>query len=412
MRKRILYLLSLGHMVTDINQGLLPIFLSVYKDQYGLSYAAAGMVVFLSNISSSVIQPLFGYWSDRHQMRWLLPAGCLVAGMGMAVAGYAANYYLLVAAVFISGLGVAAYHPEASKSAHYISGPMQASSMSIFSVGGNLGFGLGPIIATFILGHGGLQASWMVLIPTAITVALLGHTLPTLGQAMVKGDHPVAAPDGSNRLKPGQATLAAIILLVLVVIMRSWLQSGLTYYIPFYYLNYLQGNEHFASSMLSIFLIAGAVGTLVGGRLADYWGAKRMIIGSMLILIPLVFAFPYVQGFWVAILLAFSGFALVSTFAPAIVLAQNILYQHVGMASGLMMGFAIGTGGLGTFLLGGIADAWGVPFTIQLMAIIPATGAILAFFLPDLRQRPSSREITVEAKTKAHAAAGQPVEQE
>lgn len=394
MRKRILYLLSLGHMVTDINQGLLPIFLSVYKDQYGLSYAAAGLVVFLSNISSSVIQPLFGYWSDRHQLRWLLPAGCLVAGLGMVAAGYAANYYLLVAAVFISGLGVAAYHPEASKSAHYISGPMQASSMSIFSVGGNVGFGLGPLIATFILSHGGLRASWIILIPTSVTVALLSHTLPALGRAMTGGHQ--AAPAGSPRAKTSQAPLVAITMLVLVVIMRSWLQSGLTYYIPFYYLNFLHGNEHFASSMLSIFLIAGAVGTLVGGRLADYWGAKRMIIGSMLVLIPMVVAFPYVQGAWVAILLALSGFALVSTFAPAIVLAQNILPEHVGMASGLMMGFAIGTGGLGTFLLGGIADAHGVPFTIQIMAVIPAIGAALAFFIPDLRQQPSARQVRVE----------------
>ncbi|MDN5326874.1 MAG: transporter, family, fosmidomycin resistance protein [Moorella sp. (in: firmicutes)] len=394
MRKRILYLLGLGHMVIDIYQGLLPIFLSVYKNEYGLSYAAAGLVVFLSNISSSVIQPLFGYWSDRHQMRWLLPAGCLVAGLGMVAAGYAANYYLLVAAVFISGLGVAAYHPEASKSAHYISGPRQASSMSIFSVGGNLGFGLGPLIATFILSHGGLRASWMLLIPTAIIVVLLSHALPVLGRAMA-GGHQVP-PAGNPRAKTGQAPLVAIILLVLVVIMRSWLQSGLTYYIPFYYLNYLHGNEHFASSMLSIFLMAGAVGTLVGGRLADYWGTKKMIIGSMLVLIPMVVAFPYIQGAWVAILLALSGFALVSTFAPAIVLAQNILPEHVGVASGLMMGFAIGTGGLGTFLLGSIADAHGVPFTIQIMAVIPAIGAILAFFLPDLRRRPAAQQITIE----------------
>lgn len=394
MRKRILYLLGLGHMVIDIYQGLLPIFLSVYKNEYGLSYAAAGLVVFLSNISSSVIQPLFGYWSDRHQMRWLLPAGCLVAGLGMVAAGYAANYYLLVAAVFISGLGVAAYHPEASKSAHYISGPRQASSMSIFSVGGNLGFGLGPLIATFILSHGGLRASWMLLIPTAIIVVLLSHALPVLGRAMA-GGHQVP-PAGNPRAKTGQAPLVAIILLVLVVIMRSWLQSGLTYYIPFYYLNYLHGNEHFASSMLSIFLMAGAVGTLVGGRLADYWGTKKMIIGSMLVLIPMVVAFPYIQGAWVAILLALSGFALVSTFAPAIVLAQNILPEHVGVASGLMMGFAIGTGGLGTFLMGRIADAHGVPFTIQIMAVIPAIGAILAFFLPDLRRRPAAQQITIE----------------
>lgn len=162
---------------------------------------------------------------------------------------------------------------------------------------------------------------------------------------------------------------------------------GLTYYIPFYYQHYLHGEASFASIMLSIFLIAGAIGTLVGGRLADYWGAKKMIIASMLLLIPLVLAFPYVSGLWVVILLALSGFAVVSTFAPAIVLAQTILPRNIGMASGLMMGFAIGTGGLGLLLLGGIADARGVPFVIQLLAVIPALAATLALFLPDLRQQ-------------------------
>ncbi|WP_406676333.1 MFS transporter [Moorella sp. ACPs] len=386
MQKRILYLLSLGHLVTDINQGLLPIFLSVYKEQAGLTFTAVSVVAALSTISSSVIQPLFGYLSDRYQLRWLLPVGCLLAGLGMAAFGLVPNYYLLTAIVFISGLGVAAYHPEASKSAHYISGPMQASSMAVFSVGGNLGFGLGPIIASLILGHGGLKSSWLVILPTVLTVALLAHTMPAIGRAMVAGQRVAAAAQKEE--KYSRASLAAITLLVLVVILRSWLHTGLTYYIPFYYQHYLHGDAAFASTMLSIFLISGAVGTLVGGRIADYWGAKKMIIASMLVLIPLVLAFPYVKGSWVAILLALSGFCVVSTFAPAIVLAQSLLPRHIGVASGLMMGFAIGTGGLGLLLLGGIADARGVPFVIHLLAIIPALAAALAFPLPDFRRQP------------------------
>jgi FSR family fosmidomycin resistance protein-like MFS transporter len=387
VRKRILYLLSLGHLVTDVNQGLLPIFLSVYKEQAALTFTAASIIPALSTISSSVIQPLFGYLSDRYQLRWLLPAGCLLAGLGMAAFGLVPNYYLLTAIVFVSGLGVAAYHPEASKSAHYISGPMQASSMAVFSVGGNLGFGLGPIIASLILSHGGLKSSWLVIFPTALTVALLVHTMPAIGRTMTAGQRVAAA--GQKGEKYSRTSLAAITLLVLVVILRSWLHTGLTYYIPFYYQHYLHGDAALASTMLSIFLIAGAVGTLVGGRLADYWGTKKMILASMLALIPLVLAFPYVKGYWVAILLALSGFFVVSTFAPAIVLAQSLMPRHIGMASGLMMGFAIGTGGLGLILLGGIADARGVPFVIHLLAIIPALAAAMTLPLPDRRRHPA-----------------------
>ncbi|WP_258359211.1 MFS transporter [Moorella sulfitireducens (nom. illeg.)] len=386
MQKHILYLLSLGHMVTDINQGLLPIFLSVYKQQAGLTFTAASFIAALSNISSSVIQPLFGYLSDKYQLRWLLPAGCLLAGLGMAAFGLVRGYYLLVALVFVSGLGVAAYHPEASKSAHYISGPLQAGSMAIFSVGGNLGFGLGPIIASLILTHGGLKSSWLVILPTILTVALLVHSMPAIGRAMGTDTVAAAAPQ-KVKTNYSRASLTAVTLLVLVVILRSWLHTGLTYYIPFYYQHYLHGDAAFASTMLSIFLIAGAVGTLVGGRIADYWGAKRMILASMLVLIPLVLAFPYVKGAWVAILLALSGFFVVSTFAPAIVLAQSLMPRHIGMASGLMMGFAIGTGGLGLLLLGGVADARGVPFVIHLLAIVPALAAVLTLPLPDIRRQ-------------------------
>ncbi|MDK2820076.1 MAG: transporter, family, fosmidomycin resistance protein [Clostridia bacterium] len=386
MQKLILYLLSFGHAVTDVNQGVLPILLPFFQDKFGLSYFLTSAIVTLSNISSSIIQPLFGYWSDKRQIRWLLPSGCLLAGLGMAAAGYATNYYLLLAAVFISGVGVASYHPEASKSAHFVSGPMQASSMSIFSVGGNIGIGLGPIFANFILNHGGLKSTWMLFVPTAATVILLIKILPWLDRAITTKSHSKKKHNNDNKTQNIKSPLAAISLLILVVAMRSWLQNGLTVYIPMYYMDYLHGDETFASTMLSIFLVSGAIGTLIGGRLADYWGAKKMIIATMILITPLVLIFPYVQGALIVPLLALSGFLLVSTFAPAVVLAQSYMPEHVGMASGLSLGFAIGFGGLGLMLLGSIADAHGVPFVLRLIAVIPAITAGLAFFLPNQQQ--------------------------
>jgi len=387
MQKRILYILSLGHLVTDINQGVLPIFLAVYKEQFGLSYMIASLIVALSNLSSSVIQPLFGHWSDRRQIRWLLPGGCLLAGLGMAAIGLVPNYFFLLVVVFISGLGVAAFHPEAAKSAHYISGPLQASSMAIFSVGGNLGFGLGPIIASLIITIGGLRASWLLLVPTVITVLFLAQTLPAIGRAVNIPRR--AAVTESPLAKTSHRPAVALTILILVVVMRSWLHMGLVTYISFYYINYLKFNEAFASAMLTVFLVAGAMGTLAGGKIADYWGTKKIITASLLLLGPLVFLFPSTQGLWSALLLAIIGFVLVSSFAPAVVMAQALMPQHVGMASGLMMGFAMGAGGLGVFLLGGIADARGILFVFQLLAIIPALAAGLALLLPDLRQTPA-----------------------
>ncbi|MDN5346909.1 MAG: transporter, family, fosmidomycin resistance protein [Clostridia bacterium] len=391
MQKRILALLSFGHMVTDINQGLLPIFLTILKEQMGLSYMAVGVVVMASNISSSVIQPLFGYWSDRTSNRWLLPAGVFLAGAGMALAGLAPNFWSLLLAVLISGLGIASYHPEASKTAHFASGRLQASSMAIFSVGGNLGFGLGPLIAGAILSYGGLKASPLLILPAALTALLLWLSLPAIARVIAARE---AAEYTLTRQKEVKANahLGGLVLLITIVILRSWLHAGLTNYIPLYYVNYLHGDPTFASTLLSIFLISGALGTLLGGRAADYWGPKKMILLSMAVMIPLVLIFPRAQGAWVVAVIAISGFFLISTFATTIVMAQALLPQYVGMASGLMIGFAIGTGGVGVTFLGAIADRWGVPFTLSLMAAIPVLALILALFLPDLRRTPAQSQ--------------------
>ncbi|MGI9951541.1 MFS transporter [Moorellaceae bacterium AZ2] len=382
--KRFLYLLSLGHLMTDVNQGLLPIFLPIYKELLGLSFTAAGLVSLMSFVSSSIIQPLFGFWSDRRASRWLIPAGCWVAALGMALAGWAPTYLALVTAVFLSGLGVAAYHPEASKAAHYLSDQHQASSMAVFSVGGNLGFALGPVVAAWLLAHGGLKSSPLLLIPAGILSLLLWRQLPSLNRAVAEPysrEKKAGFPD--QRSASSAHNFKALLLLLVIVVIRSWLQAGLTNYIPFYYINYLQGDPSFSSMLLTVFLVAGAVGTLVGGRIADRWGCKNMILASLSIMVPIVLLFPHTRGPWLFVLLALGGFTLISTFAPAIVLAQNLMPGHVGMASGLMMGFAIGTGGIGLVIMGTVADAFGVPTALTSMALIPALGFVLTLFLPD-----------------------------
>ncbi|MGB9662990.1 MAG: MFS transporter [Moorellaceae bacterium] len=393
--KHYLYLLSLGHLMTDVNQGLLPIFLPIYKEYLGLSYAAASLIALISNVSSSVIQPLFGFWSDRKASRWLIPLGCLLATLGMALAGWAPNYLAFAAAVFLSGLGVASYHPEASKAAHHLSSQRQASSMAIFSVGGNLGFGLGPLVAGLLLAHGGLKSTPLLLLPAGLLSLLLWRLLPEIDRTETGELTPPTKASLSNprTAAGGEDNLKALMLLLVVVIIRSWLHTGITYYIPFYYISYLQGDQAFTSNLLATFLLAGAAGTLVGGRIADRWGCKNMILASMAVMVPIVFLFTHARGWWLILLVALGGFALISSFAPTVVLAQNLMPSHIGMASGLMMGFAIGTGGLGLFFLGLIADAVGVPTTISLMSLIPAAGFTLTLFLPGTTQERASRAL-------------------
>src|ERR671933_1557719 len=173
-------LLSSGHFATDLASGSLPALLPFLKDKFSLSYTLVGVLVLVAQVSSSLIQPLFGLWSDRRGAMWLLPTGVALAGLGIALAADAPSYGLVVVFVVVSGLGIAAYHPEGSKFAAYVSGRRRASGMSLFSIGGNIGYGLGPVVTTAIVGAVGLRGGWLVAAPTFVVAAVLVALLPYL----------------------------------------------------------------------------------------------------------------------------------------------------------------------------------------------------------------------------------------
>lgn len=406
MRLSILLLLSLGHLVVDLTQGGLPFLLPFFKEAFGLSYTAVGVVVLLSNLSSSIVQPLFGYWSDRRSLRWLLPTGCLLAGTGIGLAGFAPGYAPLLALVVLSGLGVAAYHPEASKVARRASGRYRATSMAVFSVGGNLGFGLGPLLAAYGYARAGLAGSLTFVWPAVAMFLLLCLLLPRIRGL---GSPEALSPAGAVASGPGQEATAAtvanpsagsaaaaerrgnlpygyapVLALIAIVVLRSWVHAGLTNYIPLYYVTYLGGSETLARDLQTVFLLSGALGTLVGAPLADRWGLKTLVTLSMAAQVPLIYFFPAAHGFWLHLMLAASGFLVISTFAVTVVLGQELLPRHVGLASGLMLGFGIGTGGLGVTVMGAVADAWGVPVALSLLSFLPALAVALTHFLPRL----------------------------
>jgi len=387
MNLKILFFLSLGHLVTDINQGAIPALLPFMKDALGLSYTAAGIILLASNLTSSVIQPIFGYFSDRQPKIWLIPLGILVAGLGVGLSGLSPSYGVLLLLVVLGGLGVAAFHPEGFKTAHFFIGQKKASGMSIFAVGGNLGFALGPFTLTLVVTHLSLTGTLLYFLPGLIMAGFLLFLLPTLrypGHSGLK-----EAPSPSQR---PDASYGKLVILILIVTMRSWIQMGLVTFIPFYYINYLKGDPLLAGKMVTTFLLSGTLGTLIGARLADRWGHKIFITLTMLFMIPLLILFLQVQGWGTFVVLAFSGFVLIASFSVTVVMAQDLLPGKLGMASGLMVGFAIGTGGLGVTLLGIVADIWGVPTALQTLATMPFIGFILCLFLPAAsfhRRRPS-----------------------
>jgi FSR family fosmidomycin resistance protein-like MFS transporter len=375
---RLLGFLALGHMVIDINQGSFPVILPFLKDALNLSYAATGLIVLTANITSSLIQPLFGYLADRTARRWLLPLSVLLSAVGLGFLGLAPSYGAVLALVVVTGFGVAAYHPEGYRTATAVAGDRKATGVSIFSTGGNIGIAVGPPLLTLLLTTYGLSGSLGMLVPGLLVAGLLTAALPRLSAPA-----PAVARDRARAA--GARTMAgAMALLILVVAIRSWTQLGFTTFMPFYWRDVLQGDPRLVGTLLAVFLGAGAVGTLAAGPVADRVGVRRYVVSVFLLAAPLAVGFLFVSGGpLVFVLLALLGFVLVSTFTVSVVLGQAYLPKHPGLASGLIVGFAIGAGGLGASALGWVADQWGLTAALAISAGMPLAGFLVALFLPD-----------------------------
>jgi len=378
---RVLGLLALGHMVVDMNQGALPALLPALRATFGLSYTTAGVVLLVANATSSLIQPAFGYLADRAPRRWLLPWALVLAGGGVGLVGWAPSYVALLVLVVVAGLGVAAYHPEGYRTANQVAGDRKATGLSLFSIGGNVGVALGPPVITWLVATFGLPGTLGMLVPGLLAATLVAAILPTIAPSAPRTAAARAA-DGASEDMPG-----AMALLIGVVTVRSWAQLGLVTYVPFLFVDLLHADARIVGPLLFLFLGAGAVGTLVGGPIADRWGTRRYVRLSMLAAAPLLTAFLWDAGGWVGtVCLALAGFVLVSSFSVTVALGQAYLPRHLGMAAGLIVGLAIGTGGLGVALFGWIADRWGLPVTLRLIAALPVAGFALALLLPRPRR--------------------------
>ncbi len=375
---RALTLLSMGHLVADITSGALPAMLPFLKEALGLSYAMAGTIVLVSNLMSSVIQPAFGYLTDRKSLLWFLPLGSFCAAFFLAFVGWAPSYSLVLVMVVFSGLGVAIYHPEGWRVANFFAGEKKATGMSIFAVGGNLGFALGPLMATFFITHLTLKGTTLFVIPgAAIASVFLFSRFWRVDTTAIKKK---AASDPA--LPALRKALYPMTLLLGMIMFRSWAHIGMLTFIPFFYINYLKGDPMLAGNLLFAFLAAGTAGTFIGGPLADKFGHKRIVLFSLGLSFPLFVLFLLSSGVWSFIWLTLAGLILIFSFSVSMVMGQSFMPQNVGLASGLILGLSFGMGGLGAALLGLFADIWGVPTTLWVIAFLPLGAFVLAALIP------------------------------
>ena len=376
--------LSSGHCATDFANGALPALLPFFVDKFDLSYTLAAAAILASAVSSSIVQPIFGLWSDRRGAIWLLPGGVALSGIGIALASVAPTYWLVLLFVVVSGLGVAAFHPEGSKFAAFVGGRRRASAMSLFSIGGNLGFAFGPIVATPLVILFGLEGGLLLAVPCLAVALVLLALVPFLGSF---------APERGAQVRSEEPDrISALLLLLGVIAFRSVSWFGLITFVPLWEVSLGHSKAH-GNHLLSLMLLAGGLGTLAAGPLADRFGRRPVLIASSAATVPLILVFVIVGGVPGAIALAGVGISVIATFGVTMVMSQEYLPRHIGVASGLSIGLSIGLGGVGAVVLGAVADSVDLRVALYTAAAAAFIALVLAALLPSARP---SRRLAVE----------------
>ncbi|EJL31665.1 MFS transporter [Brevibacillus sp. BC25] len=374
---RMLFAISIAHLLNDSLQAVIPALLPIVEKNLALTFTQVGMILLVMNLTSSVLQPFVGYFSDRKSIPLLPPLALIVSGLGMLALAFSGSYSFVLVAVACVGIGSAIFHPEASRFAHLASGPRRGLGQSIFQVGGNAGQALAPLMTILVFANlGQTGAAWFLLPALLASGILLYVALWYRGQQRLK--KATAAPvTYTNRNK----RLIALGLLIVIVSVRSWMNAGYQSFYQFY-LMYVKDMDY-ANAQLVIFgfLFAGAIGTFFGGPLSDRFGKRNLLIISTLGSLPLTLLTPYVSGFWAFPLLVISGFIMLSSFSVTVVYAQELLPGKIGTVSGLIIGLAFGMGGMGALVFGYLADLYSLSFVILLCSFLPLIG-FMGFFLP------------------------------
>ena len=372
---RSILLLTAAHAVTDLPQGALLVALPFFKAKFALTYTQTSLIILVQNLTSSVSQPIFGYISDRASHPWMMPVGCILSGAAMLASLLAPSYELLLAFTFISGLGVAIFHPEGAKTAHQFSGHSQGKGVSFFVVGGTAGMALGSLLLGILLANGpGWQLILYVLPSLIIGLPLfrLAGTIPAM--ELKKG-----GGTGLSRLLLSGSLLA----LLMTILIRALVSSGLNTFIPLYFVTFLQGDSILSGSILTLYLAAGAIGTLTGGALSDRFGSKKVMLGSIAPVAIVIYGFQATSGPLIYVLLALASMLLSAAHSSSLVLAQRMMPGNVGMASGLTLGFSFGIGALGVLALGRVADLYTLPVVFHILAVLPLAGLVFTLFVRD-----------------------------
>jgi len=383
----VLFAISFSHLLNDMVQSLMPAIYPIIKTSFHLNFSQIGLITLVFQMSASILQPFVGLYTDKKSHPYSLPVGMGFTLIGLICLSQAPSYLMILLSVMLIGIGSSIFHPESSRVAYLASGGRRGLAQSIFQLGGNMGSALGPLLAAWIIVPSGQKSiSWFGL-GTLLAMIILFRVGGWYKKKLLSGMaiRKAGAGTGHNQFSTKKVVFSMFILLVLIFSKFVYLASMSSYY-TFYLIGKFHLSVQHSQYFLFMFLAAVAVGTVAGGHLGDIFGRKYIIWISILGAAPFTLLLPYANLLWTGVLSVGIGLIISSAFSAILVYGQELIPGKVGLVAGLFFGLAFGMGGIGSALLGNLADRTSINYVFEVCAFLPLIG-ILTAFLPNIEAR-------------------------
>ena len=388
----ILFTISIAHLLNDTMQSVIPAIYPIIKEKFNFTFTQIGLINLMFQLTASILQPVVGFYTDKNPKPFSLPMGMVFTLVGLVILAFAQDFHIILLAVAIIGMGSSVFHPESSRIAQLASGGKKGLAQSIFQVGGYAGGAIGPLLAALIIvPHGQLYINWFTLI-AFVGIILLFHVGKWYRRQLVflQRINPGQLVSGANPRVSKRKVAFAVGILLILIFSKYFYMAGMTSYFTFYLIEKFHVSIQHSQLYLFAFLAAVAGGTVIGGYVGDTIGRKYVIWASILGAAPFALILPHATLVWTIILAVVIGLIISSAFSAILVYATELMPGRVGMIAGLFFGFAFGMGGIGSAVLGSIADHTNIEYVFQLCAFLPLLGMITGF-LPDVEKKGERR---------------------
>lgn len=381
----ILFSISFAHLINDLIQAIIPSIYPILKENYNLTFTQIGLITFAFQLTASIFQPFVGYYTDKYPKPFSQIYGMLFSMAGIVSISFADNFYWILISVMLIGTGSSIFHPESARISNLASGGRRGLAQSIFQVGGNFGTALGPLLVALIVVPNSQHYILWFIIAATIGLGIISKIAFWYRDHLVLRNHK-AQPFIDLHNLPKRKVQISIAILLVVIFSKFFYSAGLSSYYTFYLIDKFGLSIQQAQYHMFIYLIAYAIGTILGGPLGDKIGRKYVIWLSVFGATPFALMLPYVNLFWTDVLMIVIGIIISSAFPAILVYAQELLPKKLGMVSGLFYGFAFGMGALGSALLGMLADLTSIQYVYHVCSYLPIIG-VICYFLPNLKKK-------------------------